>query len=271
MPPPTVNPVTIDDKIINTINALGQLGIGALVIVCVFFAIIAFIIYLRVGAKSKENEARRDEENSKILLQFAAMTERADANREKAVDNRNSETAQAIEGMKDVLKAATETQRASNTALEQTAAAMEKNALYRREQFDATVALKAATLEQTDQLKAMSFDIREWPKMTNTALETLIRTVGDLNRSVGLLVANADSGVADRQELRAQLDTIKQIAETILEIARSNAALMTSITTGENNRPPGSYPTPDEGQKLLAEEKRKTDRFNVIQLDEPKE
>lgn len=220
----------IDDKLSETINALGQLGIGALVVVCVFFGIIAFMLYLRVGAKNKENEVRRDEENTKIMMQFASMVDRADANREKAVDNRNSETAKAIEGMADVLKAATETQRASNVALEKSATALEQGLMYRKEQFDATVKLKEATMDQTDQLKAMALDIREWPKTTNATLDKLAIAVSDLNRSVGLLIVNADNGVQDRKEMREQLATIKEIAETILEIARSNAGMMMTLT-----------------------------------------
>lgn len=218
----------IDQRVIEAINALGQLGIGALVIVCVIFAIAAWIIYLRVGSKGKESDTRRDEETNKIMMSFAGMVERADANREKAVDVRNSETAKAILATADVLRTVTETQRAATAAIEQ-------GTLYRKEQVE-------ATMQQTDQLKAMRIDFKEWPAATKTALEVLINTVGDLNRSVGLLVTNADNGISDRQEMRTQLATIKEIAETILQIAQSNAVLMTSLADRPGN---GTSPARD--------------------------
>lgn len=225
----------MEEQALNTLNAtldrISQLGVGTFALL-VLVILIGYLIYDR--RFRGKNEAVENEMSKQTLALLA-----------QALNNKDSETAKAIISTAEVLKTVLETQRAATSAIEQ-------NTL---QQHD-------ATNQQTDELKAMRIDFKEWPAATKSALEVLIRTVADLNRSVGLLISNADNGVQDRNEMRDLLVTIKDMAGTILDIAKNNAALILSIAA-----PSALENAPNDNSALMRDSYRKRETDQVKKID----
>lgn len=226
------------DTLNATLDRIAQLGVGTFALLVLLILIVYFIYDRRFRGK---NEAVENEMNKQTLALLA-----------QALNNKDSETAKAIVSTAEVLKTVLETQRQSNLTMERAAVAFDQNTLYRKEQHEATL----------QQLKAMRIDFKEWPAATKSALEVLISTVADLNRSVGLLVSNADNNVQDRREIRDLLITIKQMAETILDIAKNNAALIRSIAA-----PSALDTAPDDNSALMRDAFRKRETDQIKQVD----
>ena len=71
----------IDQRFIDAINALGQLGIGALVLVVCLFGLFVLVIYFRLRGKSEEADIKREAESSKILMEFARLDSKLEQQR----------------------------------------------------------------------------------------------------------------------------------------------------------------------------------------------
>lgn len=164
----------IDQKIIDTINALGQLGIGALVLVVCLFGLFTLIIYLRLRSRSDEADAKREAESSKILMEFAQMVRQADINREKALDNRDSETGKAI------ITAATITA----TAMDASTKAIENNTAVQVRQEEHREQVRLVMREMVDETHALRKDVKEWPSAVISAMGVLEKSVDELKGDI---------------------------------------------------------------------------------------
>lgn len=172
-----------------------DVGIAIVLALIVGLMVIAFIILIRSGSRKETS--------------FSAQFEKAMNLLADALKRDDSETAKAV-------REVAETQRAFTLALDKNTAALEHRNQYSEMQV-------SATQESVNEIKALRTDLKEWPAATTTALDTLTRTVKDLQSSVGLLIATADTQRQDAKEMRAilepipsQLDIIRQATQQLL-------------------------------------------------------
>lgn len=223
----------------NTLTTMQNVGFGVVLAFVIVMMIFAYIMDRRMRSKTEDSDSKQNEQ---VLVLLA-----------KAIDNKDTETAKAIQ-------ASTQTVQAVTMALNHNTSALESSSRYREMQVKATE-------ESVNELKSLRTDIKQWPESTNVALDILTKSINELKSSMGLLIASADNRREDDSAVLAILRPIPAQLETLL---RHTQKLLSAAPA----TPPGSHPvatpppiTAEDGQALLAEEKRKTDRFPAVKPD----
>lgn len=215
------------DELRNAIEQWGQLSLVAAILLVIFAGIVAYILTLRQQSKVEANEARRADDTARLLATVADMAKRAEDNREKALDSRNSETAQAI----------TQQGIAYAAALGEIKTAIEANTRrytdvieYREKMTKAFTASTDAIAHQTVIMEGLGRSFGSYQSLMDSAVESLIK-------SVDALTAKFEAAMSDNPTEHARVEALAQdIKATVLRIE----ALLTPPS------PPRIAPPPSE-------------------------